>query len=128
MNFDESIINKIVNDWFYYWNGNDLESYVNLYDEDAILFSNCAKFIIPDSNGVIKGQKTLIKYWSIVKDVLPHFRFELNSFSIYDNCVVIRYCLETKKEHEVFARLYLNSNYKINKIEVAYFDTDFENK
>lgn len=125
-NVDNEVVKKIIDDWFNFWNDDDLVSYVNLYSEEAMVFSNCAKLIIPDSNGIIKGKETLFKYWSIVKDKLPHFKFVLNSYSIYEDSIIFRYSLLSKRDSEIYARIFLNSDNKISKLEVAYFDSDFE--
>ncbi len=123
---DKEVVGKIIEDWFSFWNDDDLVSYVNLYSQDAMVFSNCAKLIIPDSNGIIQGKNILFKYWTIVKEKLPHFKFVLNSFTIYEDSIIFRYGLLSKRDTEIYARMYLNSDHKISKLEVAYFDSDFE--
>ena len=84
---DKKVVEKVIEDWFGFWNDDDLESFVNLYSQDAMVFSNCAKLIISDSNGIIQSKDILFKYWSIVKEKLPHFKFVLNSYTIYDDSI-----------------------------------------
>ena len=81
----------IAHRWVNLWNDKSIEEYLTQYREDVVLVSSLALRLFPDSNGCMTDKKVLFKYWSLVREKFPNYRFEINNISTFENKVVIYY-------------------------------------
>jgi len=66
---------EIADKWFEAFNRHDLESLLNLYDENAIHFSPKLLMKHPETEGLIKGKSELRKWWKESFENLPTLKY-----------------------------------------------------
>lgn len=110
---------KISYFWVHSWNEKLFEQYMAQYDEDAVLVSNVALRLFPESNGRLFGKSILTNYWSLVMEKFPNFKFKRNRFETYENKIIVYYESIIDKTKAI-AILTVNDKLLINKVEVSY--------
>lgn len=111
--------NNISFNWIHLWNERLFDKYMAQYDEEAILVSNVALRMFPESNGRLSGKTLLTNYWSLVMKKFPQFKFKRNKFETYENKIIVYY-ESIIDETKAIAILTINGNLLITKIEVSY--------
>lgn len=66
---------SIADKWFEAFNKHNLDSLLNLYDENAIHFSPKLLVNHPETKGLIKGKGELRKWWKESFDKLPTLKY-----------------------------------------------------
>lgn len=80
-----------VSDWLDGWNEHDVERVLAHFSEDVIFSSPVARLMLPESGGVIRGKAQLRTYWSKGLEMIPDLRFEVVSYSLGVDAMVITY-------------------------------------
>jgi ketosteroid isomerase-like protein len=111
---------SIAHKWFEAFNNHNLDQLLSLYDDDAEHFSPKLKIKKPETNGFVKGRKTLYDWWQEAFEQLPTLRYKVTSLTANENRVFMEYVrtvqgendilvaevLEIKEDKIVFSRVY----------------------
>ena len=111
---------SIAHKWFEAFNNHNLDQLLSLYDEDAEHFSPKLKIKKPETNGLVKGKKSLHDWWQEAFEQLPTLHYKVTSLTANENRVFMEYVrtvqgendmlvaevLEIKEDKIVFSRVY----------------------
>lgn len=89
---------SIAHKWFEAFNNHNLEQLLSLYDVDAEHFSPKLKIKHPETNGLVKGQKSLHNWWQNAFENIPTLLYEVTSLTANENRVFMEYV--RKVDHE----------------------------
>ncbi|AOM79587.1 nuclear transport factor 2 family protein [Pedobacter steynii] len=82
---------NIARQWFAAFNTQDLDSLLELYDQEAIHFSPKLKIRHPDTKGLVSGNAALRQWWKESFERLPSLRYQPTSFTANDQRVFMEY-------------------------------------
>jgi len=111
---------SIAHKWLETFNNHNLEQLLSLYDEEAEHFSPKLKIKKPETNGLVKGKKSLYDWWQEAFEELPSLHYKVTSLTANGDRVFMEYIrtvdgekdmlvaevLEIKEEKIVFSRVY----------------------
>ena len=111
---------SIAHKWLETFNNHNLEQLLSLYDEEAEHFSPKLKIKKPETNGLVKGKKSLYEWWQEAFEQLPSLHYKVTSLTANGDRVFMEYIrtvdgekdmlvaevLEIKEEKIVFSRVY----------------------
>jgi ketosteroid isomerase-like protein len=63
--------------WLTAFNGHDLAAVLDHFHDDVVFTSPVAARALPDSEGVVRGKKALLAYWTLALERVPNLHFEL---------------------------------------------------
>lgn len=111
---------QIAHRWIREWNTGNLDSFMQLHDEDVELISSLALRMFPESHGKIVDKKLLRSYWEIVQERMPELQFAVDKVCLFENKIVLYYSTP-EQSHKAIAILTINNeNHLIRKVEVSY--------
>lgn len=111
---------QIAHRWIKEWNTGNLDSFMQLHDEDVELVSSLALRMFPESHGKIVDKKLLRSYWEIVQERMPELQFAVDKVCLFENKIVLYYSTP-EQSHKAIAILTINiENHLIRKVEVSY--------
>lgn len=87
--------------WFEAFNNHNLESLLDLYDENATHFSPKLKLRKPETNGLIKGRKALHDWWKDAFDRLPTLQYQVKTLTANADRVVMEYLRTVSDEKDM---------------------------
>lgn len=111
---------SIAHKWFAAFNEHNLESLLDLYDDQAEHYSPKLKIKKPETNGLVKGKKALWDWWQSAFESIPSLHYRVTSLTANDDRVFMEYVrsvqgeadlrvaevLEIKQGKIVFSRVY----------------------
>ena len=111
---------SIAHKWLETFNNHNLEQLLSLYDEEAEHFSPKLKIKKPETNGLVKGKKSMYDWWQEAFEQLPSLHYKVTSLTANGDRVFMEYIrtvdgekdmlvaevLEIKEERIVFSRVY----------------------
>lgn len=89
MNVEQAEV--FVEQWVQGWNAHDLDRIMAHYAPDVVFTSPLAARIVPGCDGVIRGRSALRAYWTEGLRLIPDLHFEVLSFSLGVDVIVINY-------------------------------------
>lgn len=81
----------IANNWFRAFNEHDLESLLQLYDNDAEHYSPKLKVRHPETGGMVRGKAALRAWWKDSFDRLPSLQYFPVTLTANDDRVFMEY-------------------------------------
>jgi hypothetical protein len=97
-----SAANKAIAEaWLKAFNTRDLEYLLSLYDENAQHYSPKLKARQPDTNGLIRGKKSLRDWWQDAFDRLPTLHYKATNIIADNSFVFIEYTRQVKGEEDL---------------------------
>jgi len=94
-------LKKVANAWFDAFNTHDIETLLDLYDEDAEHYSPKLKIRQPETNGLIKGKPALRAWWTEAFSRLPNLHYELLKLTAEDDQIFMEYLRHTPDEEDL---------------------------
>ena len=92
---------QIAMQWFDAFNQHDLDKLISLYDIDAEHYSPKLKIFQPQSNGLIKGKKTLQAWWKEAFERLPSLNYEVIKLTADEHQVFMEYIRHVDNEGDL---------------------------
>jgi hypothetical protein len=84
-------IDAFADSWLDAWNAHDIERVLSHFAHDAVFLSPFATRILPDSDGVLRGQAAVREYWTAGLAAMPDLHFEIVNLFTGVDTVVINY-------------------------------------
>lgn len=111
---------SIAHKWFAAFNEHNLESLLDLYDEQAEHYSPKLKIKKPETGGLVKGKEALWDWWQSAFESIPSLHYKVTSLTANQDRVFMEYIrsvegepdllvaevLEIKQGKIVFSRVY----------------------
>ncbi len=91
----------------------------NIYDENVEFISSLTQRLIHDTFGKIKGNKTLIAYWDLIKAKYPDFEMIHLDSSWYNNKIVIHLSIPPFSNNAL-GIISLNEKNKISSFKLSH--------
>ncbi|MBC7642338.1 MAG: nuclear transport factor 2 family protein [Flavobacterium sp.] len=101
---------SIAHKWFEAFNNHDLEQLLSLYDVDAEHYSPKLKIKHPETNGLVKGQKSLNDWWKAAFANIPSLKYEVTSLTANENRVFMEYIRKADNESDLLVAEVLEIN------------------
>jgi hypothetical protein len=111
--------NFIAQRWVDLWNDKTIEEYLTQYRDDVVLVSSMALRLFPDSKGTLTDKELLFKYWSLVRERFPNYRFTITKVSTFENKIVVFYSTFDEKSKAITI-LTIDEEDMIYRVEVSY--------
>lgn len=80
---------KVINKWIECWNASNIDGCELLLDDSVKLISTHVLRLFPDSNGVIIGKETALKYFHLIFEKYPAIKIGINSLRTSDDSVIL---------------------------------------
>mgnify|MGYP000011616990 CR=1 FL=1 len=84
-------MNAFAESWISDWNNHDLESILNHYDEDIVLYSPMIVPVTGQTKSSITGRAALRAYWKQALALAPDLQFELQDVLLGSDALTILY-------------------------------------
>ncbi len=78
-------------EWLDAWNSHDLERILSHFTDNVVFTSPFAITVLDNSDGILRGKASLRHYWSIGLERNPQLHFELVSFYLGVETLVINH-------------------------------------
>jgi len=82
---------QFTKEWIEAWNSHDLETILSHYSDDFVMSSPRIALIIGGESGVLEGKGAIGEYWRRALEVTSNLNFELISFFVGADSLVVLY-------------------------------------
>ena len=111
----ERITVQLVKDW----NSQEINDFLNYFDDDVELISSNIQRLVKESNGHINGKETLRTYWEFARQKFPYFEYKLHEVSFDENKLILKFynAIDDSYSNGI---LTFSNDMKIKKMVVSY--------
>lgn len=82
---------QFAEEWIAAWNSHDLERILSHYSDDLVMSSPRIAIVAGDESGVLEGKAAVHSYWKRALEITPELRFELISYFVGADSLVVLY-------------------------------------
>ena len=108
---------QFAKEWIDGWNSHDLKRVLSHYSDDFVMSSPQVSIIVGDESGVLKGKGAIGTYWRRALEQTPDLQFELISFFVGADSLVLYYKSVPGLATEVF---FFNTDGEVVKAAANY--------
>ena len=95
-NINVEVADKVFGDWNRMWKENDLEGFLELYDDDVVLESPLFPYLLNTERGIIKAKDALREVIEIAAKRKPTFRnFHVSNYFTNGKTIIWEYPRQT---------------------------------
>lgn len=87
---DVTLAEKNVRIFLAHWNNKNLKGCMQSMTDDVEMRSTLAYKLIHESNGIIKGKKTLESYFALLMQRFPDFILENQEYTILSDSIIVK--------------------------------------
>jgi hypothetical protein len=108
---------QFAKEWIEAWNCHDLEKILAHYSDDFVMSSPRIAIVVGVESGILEGKLAIGEYWKRALELSPELRFELISFFVGSDSLVLCYKSSRGLATEVF---FFNTEGKVYRASANY--------
>jgi ketosteroid isomerase-like protein len=82
---------QFAEEWIAAWNSHDLEKILSHYSDDFVMSSPRIVLVVGEKSGILQGKDVVRTYWKRALELTPDLRFELISYFVGADSLVVLY-------------------------------------